>query len=368
MISDKPWSQFSESDYTPEQWRQACLVDTGQGAVDVKSRYKLPVREPDGTLNRNGVHAAAGGHGLSAVTGIPLDQRRAAAHRLIAAYHEIGEEPPSSLMQMGGAMAGRSDQAQPWSDSIMRTLPLDDFAVRGGHITCDRCGRNATGRMVDAYAAVFNVSAEIHDQHGRYNEVIDPVAFNRTLKNEIDRVGVYYHHGMTLHGTPSGEGAFPLGHPSAIRVENRGLLTSTHYSENDVGERALTLIKEGTITGQSFSGSIRRSDPHIVRGGQFRPRKDGTLPTVRRLELGLREYGPTPSPAYTEAQILATRAAMGVLFPDQRSEGFGLGGWAPPPPQDVELGAEDSRGSRSGRQKILRLKAELRRMEMLTDG
>jgi HK97 family phage prohead protease len=267
--------------------------------------------------------------------------------------------------------AGRSDQAQPWSDTIMRTLPLDDFAVRTGHATCERCGKNATGRMVDAYAAVFNVSAEIHDQHGRYNEVIDPVAFNRTLKNEIDRVSVYYHHGMTLHGTPSGEGSFPLGHPSVIRTDNRGVLTSTHYSENDVGERALTLIKEGTITGQSFSGSIRRSDPHIVRGGQLRPRKDGTLPTVRRLELGLREYGPTPSPAYTEAQILATRAAMGVLFPDQRSEGPGLSGfpgWAPPPPQDVEFGAEDSRGARSGRQKILRLQAELRRMEMLTDG
>jgi hypothetical protein len=89
--------------------------------------------------------------------------------------------------------AGRSDQAQPWSDTIMRTLPLDDFAVRTGHATCERCGKNATGRMVDAYAAVFNVSAEIHDQHGRYNEVIDPVAFNRTLKNEIDRVSVYYH-------------------------------------------------------------------------------------------------------------------------------------------------------------------------------
>jgi HK97 family phage prohead protease len=364
VISDKPWSQFSESDYTPEQWRRACLIDTGVGDADLKGRYKLPVREPDGTLNRNGVHAAAGRIGQ--VSGIGADMRRAAAHRLIAAYHEIGDEPPQGLMQMAGGMNGRSDQAQPWADTIMRTLPLDDVAVRGGHITCERCGKNATGRMVDAYAAVFNVSAEIHDQHGRYNEVIDPVSFNRTLKNEIDRVGVYYHHGMTLHGTPSGEGSYPLGHPSAIRTDNRGLLTSTHYSENDVGERALTLIKEGTITGQSFSGSIRRSDPHIVRGGQLRPRKDGTLPTVRRLELGLREYGPTPSPAYTEAQILATRAAMGVLYPDQRSEG--LAGWAPPPPSDMENGAEDSRVSRSGRQKILRLKAELRRMELSFDG
>lgn len=231
-------------------------------------------------------------------------------------------------------------------DTIARTLPLDDLAVRSGMVTCERCGRNATGRMVDAYAAAFNVKAEIRDHQGHYNEEIDPVAFNRTLKNEIGRVGVYYHHGMTLHGTPSGEGAFPIGHPSAIRTDKRGLLTSTHYSENDVGERALFLIKEGTIIGQSFSGQIRRSDPARVRT-PMRPRADGSLITVRRLELGLREYGPTPSPAYTSAQILATRAALGLMLPDQGSSG--LPGWAPSLPPDAELGAEDSRVARSGR-------------------
>lgn len=244
------------------------------------------------------------------------------------------------------------------SDLIVRTLPLDDMAVRGGRVTCERCGEDATGRMVDAYAAVFNVAAEIHDHEGDYFEEIDPVAFNRTLNNEIDRVGVYFHHGLTLHGTPSDAGAWPVGHPSAIRTDRRGLLTSTHYSTNDVGERTLALIKEGTVVGQSFSGKIRRSDPQRPRSGRYRAKPDGTLPKVRRMELGLREYGPTPSPAYAQAQILATRAALDLLFPDQRS--LGLAGAAPSPPQDAGLEAEDSRtAARSGRQqRQARLRAE----------
>jgi HK97 family phage prohead protease len=260
----------------------------------------------------------------------------------------------------GMEFSDESERSQPQgvtSDLIIRTMPLDDMAMRSGRVTCERCGNDATGRMVDAYAAAFNVRAEIKDQHGHYYEEIDRTSFNRTLKNEADRVGVYYHHGMTLHGTPSGEGAFPLGHPSALRADGRGLLTSTHYSENDVGERALTLIKEGTIVGQSFSGQIRRSDPNYRRGA-VRPRADGSLPVVRRLELGLREYGPTPSPSYTEAQILATRAVMELLTPEQRSAGLAV--WAPPPPSDAELGTEDSRDARSGRLSMLRLRSKLR--------
>src|SRR5436190_7521414 len=82
-VSDTPWSKFSQADYTPEQWRRACLIDTGQGAPDSKDRYRLPVREPTGVLNRNAVHAAAGGHGVGAVKGVSADKKRAAARALI---------------------------------------------------------------------------------------------------------------------------------------------------------------------------------------------------------------------------------------------------------------------------------------------
>jgi len=99
-ISNKPWSQFSQSDYTPEQWRRACLIHIDPNS-DNKADHKLPVREPDGTLNRNGVHAAAArlagaGGGVDA----PAEQKHRAARALTRLYHELDEEPPESIRRL----------------------------------------------------------------------------------------------------------------------------------------------------------------------------------------------------------------------------------------------------------------------------
>jgi HK97 family phage prohead protease len=101
-VSDKPWSDFSAADYTPQQWRSACLIDTGDGAEDSKDRYKLPVREPGGMLNRAGCHAAAsalaGGRG--GVQASP-EQKKAAAKKLAALYRsQLKEDPPQSLVDL----------------------------------------------------------------------------------------------------------------------------------------------------------------------------------------------------------------------------------------------------------------------------
>lgn len=98
-VSDKSWSQFTAADYSPEQWRRACLIDTGNGPADAKARYKLPVREPSGVINRNACHAAAavlaGGRGGVQAS---AEQKRAAATRLASIYrNDLNEEPPASL-------------------------------------------------------------------------------------------------------------------------------------------------------------------------------------------------------------------------------------------------------------------------------
>ena len=104
-MSDRPWSDFTQADYTPEQWRRACLIDKGpdHGDEDTKARYALPVREPDGTLNRNGVHAAAAR--INQVEGISDEQRRTAARTLVRLYGQIGDEPPESLLELAGMQA-----------------------------------------------------------------------------------------------------------------------------------------------------------------------------------------------------------------------------------------------------------------------
>lgn len=109
-VSDRPWSDFSQADYTPEQWRRACLIDTGEGDPDSKSRYKLPVREPDGTINRNAVHAAAARIGQ---VDAPQELIREAARTLARIYREIGDEPPESLLDLAGVEASAPEAPLP---------------------------------------------------------------------------------------------------------------------------------------------------------------------------------------------------------------------------------------------------------------
>jgi HK97 family phage prohead protease len=179
-----------------------------------------------------------------------------------------------------------------------RSFPLDDISIRAG----------GDGRTVDAYAAVFGQQVPISDRDGQYLERIDPTAFNKTLADKVTRFGVLYNHGMTIYGTPSDRGSMPIGTPLEVRVDGRGLFTSTRYNKTELAEEALENIRSGGITAQSFAGSFLRSDKTKPRGG-FRAGANGVLPVVTRQEINLREYGPTPFPAYSDAVITGVRAA-----------------------------------------------------------
>lgn len=99
-ISSRPWGDFSEADYTPEQYCRAALVDMNpSGEPKTKAQCHLPVREPSGTLNRNGVHAAASRLGQ---TRIPPELKRRAARALMARYRELDEDPPESVRRIAG--------------------------------------------------------------------------------------------------------------------------------------------------------------------------------------------------------------------------------------------------------------------------
>lgn len=178
-----------------------------------------------------------------------------------------------------------------------RSWDLEDCVIRAG----------GDGRTVEAYAAVFDSPTEIRDQHGHYFEEIDRTAFNRTLSHGIERVGVFYHHGMTLHGTPSDLGSVPIGRAIEVRPDRRGLRTVTRYNRSDLADAVLESIRNGDIRGYSFRGRIIRSNPKRP------PRPKGSqLGVWRHLELGLAEFGPTPSPAYQDAGILAMRSAQQI--------------------------------------------------------
>ncbi len=366
-ISDKPWSNFTAADYTPEQWRRACIVDTGEGDPSSKSRYKVPILEPDGTLNRNGVHAAAGGHGIGAVTGISDQVRTAAAKKLMSAYGQLKEDPPPSLMDMAGmSMSGRSQVVVQVPMTYRRVFPVEDIKI------LSRAKGGGDGRTVEAYAAVFNVPAEIHDQHGDYMEEIDPVAFNRTINSgAARRASVLLNHGYDNKGRTGGMQQTELGSPVDITADPRGLLTVSRYNDGPFTEQVLAGIRNGDYAGQSFQGPIFRSNP---QGSPGKAGRAGRLPKVRRLELGLHNYGPTKNPYYPQAEILAVRSAAELaedfahLDADEREDLIRTlsttPGWDPETAAILATphrgpGAEDSRDAHSVRSRLLRLKSEL---------
>jgi HK97 family phage prohead protease len=187
---------------------------------------------------------------------------------------------------------------------FVRSFPLEDISIRAG----------GDGRTVDAYAAVFDTPAPIHDNDGDYIEVIDRRAFDRILTKIAPsggrtgwRCGVFYNHGMTLHGTPSDQNSLPIGIPLEIRADEHGLFTRTRYHKGELADQILEAIREGSLSSYSFSGRFDRSTPPPPRGG-FRPHPRTGLQAVRRTESTLREYGPTPFPAYQDAAITGVRS------------------------------------------------------------
>ena len=100
-VSDAPWGSIMPADYSLEQWVRACLIHLETGRPTAKAMHKLPVRTPDGTVNRGGAHAAAsvlaGGRGG---VDAPPDKKRAAARELVSIYrNQLDEDPPESLVR-----------------------------------------------------------------------------------------------------------------------------------------------------------------------------------------------------------------------------------------------------------------------------
>ena len=225
-----------------------------------------------------------------------------------------------AAMKRIGADVSDSDSSSSSNGSASRTRVMQeirrDCQLEDIHVVRAAEG-DSSGRLVEAYAAVFDQPAVIHDHQGRYEEEIDRAAFDERLA-QITRsrrplasaLRVLYNHGRTAEGDPAPEFQKPLGRPVYVHPEGRGLLTRTEYAKTPHAEEVLELIRSGSITAQSFIGAIVRSDPELRGPGDKYRARNGVLTRVRRLTLGLREYGPVLWEAYSGAEILGVRMAL----------------------------------------------------------
>jgi len=200
---------------------------------------------------------------------------------------------------------------------LMRDYPLEDL-----HIV--RSADGGDGRTMEAFAAVFNTETEIHDGQGHYLEVIEPHAFNKRLADVkraragLGAVKVMFNHGMGMNGAPEPRYGMPVATPVSIEATPRGLLTRSRFNATPLAEEVLELVKSGAVTSMSFTGKIVRSSPELSRHGRYRPDAGGQLTTVRRHELGLREFGPVLFAAYDDAEINGVRMATpGTWEPEE---------------------------------------------------
>lgn len=97
-ITRRPWDG-SAARFDDEQWRRSCIIDRGDKFDTAKTRYAMPILEPNGDLNVNGMHAAA--QRFSQVQASP-EAKATAARKLVRFYRQASEEAPDNVKMMAG--------------------------------------------------------------------------------------------------------------------------------------------------------------------------------------------------------------------------------------------------------------------------
>ena len=318
--------------YSADELRR--LGGKGQAFKNPDGSYSYPIGDAEDLANA--IHAVG---------------RGSASHNALRKYiigraRTLGKSSliPDNWNPDGSLKGGGRSMTAP--TPYTRSFALDDISIRAG----------GDGRTVDAYMAVFNSPVRIVDQDGEYEEEIDPTCFNRAISDAAPngsrrnwKVGVFYNHGLTIHGTPSDRHSEACGIALDIRPDQKGVLTAVRYTNDEILEG----IRDGRYSAYSFAGAFRRSDP--MPTGRFRAGRDGSLTRVRRLESTLREFGPTPFPAYDGAEVVGVRAEQAAMLLSSMSyderqrlvEIFRSGAPLDSPdadaPDDSGLVAEDSR-------------------------
>jgi hypothetical protein len=285
MASDAPWSNFSPSDYSPQQWARACLIDTEDGDKDSKDRYKLPVREPSGAVNRNGVHAAAARFGQ--LQGVPPEKRAAAAKKLITLYRsDLGETPPDSLMNHAGE--GDGERSAPeverlWTSNWQGYKNGSPLEVRSA-----TNGNSKGPRIIGGYAAVFNTRSMPLQN---FVEIVEPSFFNRSRSDDWPGVVCRFdHNNMMLLGTTA-SGTLRLS------PDNIGLDYTVDLPEcrGDVYE----YVQRRDVRNSSFAFQVYDDDFTYDEGYPVRHLISGRLIDV----------APVTIPAYPDATVGLRRLA-----------------------------------------------------------
>lgn len=148
------------------------------------------------------------------------------------------------------------------------------------------------GLTLEGYAAVFNTPTRIDSWEGRFDEIIAPGAFKKTLSERGDRVVLQFDHGQ--HPLI---GSLPIGAIEELREDARGLFVRARLFDNDAMLPIRQAIEAEAIKGMSFRFSVMAEE--------WDDEGDVDVRTIR--EVRLYEIGPVVFPAY-EGTTVGVRA------------------------------------------------------------
>lgn len=284
-VDSPPWGSISQADYSPEQWRRACLIDTGIGDPDSKGRYKLPVKTPSGALHRGGVHAAAARLNQADVS---AEQKARAARALVRLYGEIDEESPDSLRRMAGVMSAQADPGHP-------LLSFDDPDAYATFRA------NPMRRTISGMIVPWNRIAVSRGFRWRFPE-------NSLRWGDASRIKLNLGHDRVQS----------VGYAAALRNTQDGLDATFRVAEVPEGDRALALA-----AGKAWDGLSIEIDFEEEFGDDWQTDpNDRTTRLV--IQARLLHVALTPAPSFDDARVAAVAASKPLAerdIADGRDEG-----------------------------------------------
>lgn len=280
-LSNKDWSQFHAANYSPREWRVACLVDRGVGDPDSKGRYALPVREPNGDVNRNAVLAAA--RMGSEFVGLTDAQVQTAARKLVRIFREdLVQDPPDGLLSAAG-MAPAAGRSAGTDHEQYRQYDADETAG-GLHVR-----EGGDGRTIEGIVVPYNKPTRINDE---LVEQFNPGAFGHQMR-AANRVKLGREHIML--------GGALIGAGRSMEDRDEGLWMQLRVANTPVGDETLALVNDGAL--DELSIMFRERQNRRLGGG-----------VVARVKADLIEVAIVLEGAYGRAaKIAAVRSADGGI-------------------------------------------------------
>ena len=215
--------------------------------------------------------------------------------RMSSPYWQLRrDEPP--YWRLADLRQGRRHQRKRRVE-IYRALPASLELL-------ERAGGAEAPSVLEMRFAIFNKWQEISDAQGHYLERLSPGVFRKSLNERFAGIRA-----VLSHGKDPSLGATVLGKIKEIREEADGAIARVALFPS-VPPLLLDGLRDG-VYGASFRGESIKSETNWHPGiSAHNP--DG-IPEVTRLEIRLRDVGPTPFAAYPDTTVMVASAGAESL-------------------------------------------------------